>query len=116
MQPRFQADADFNEDILFAVVGRELSVDFQTAVAAGLAGLPDIEVLNRAALESRLLLTHDQKTMPDHFANFIAHQTSSGVLIIPQHVPLAVAVEELLMVWDASEAEEWINRIAYLPL
>jgi hypothetical protein len=114
--PRFQADADFNEDILFAVVRRELSIDFQTAEAAGLAGLPDLKVLERAAAEGRILVTHDQKTMPDHFARFVADQNSSGVLIVPQHLPLAVVVEELLLVWDATEAEEWTNRIAYLPL
>lgn len=116
MQPRFQADADFNEDVLFAVIHRELSVAFQTAEAAGLAGLSDLKVPELAAAEGRILVTHDQKTMPRHFARFIANQDSSGVLIVPQHLPLAVVVDELLLVWDASEAEEWTNRIAYLPL
>lgn len=116
MQPRFQADADLNEDILFAVIRRELSVSFQTAEAAGLAGLPDLKVLERAASEGRILVTHDHKTMPGHFADFVGTQNSSGVLIVPQHLPLAVTVDELLLVWDASEAEEWTNRIAYLPL
>jgi hypothetical protein len=26
------------------------------------------------------------------------------------------AVEELLMIWEASEAEEWANTLQYLPL
>jgi hypothetical protein len=54
--------------------------------------------------------------MPQHFAAFIQNQPSAGLLIIPQHLSYAVVVEELLLIWVASEAEEWINRIAYLPL
>jgi hypothetical protein len=54
--------------------------------------------------------------MPQHFAEFIQHQQSAGLLIVPQHLPYAIVVEELLLIWAASEAEEWINRIAYLPL
>lgn len=53
---------------------------------------------------------------PQHFAAFIQNQPSAGLLIVPQHLPYAVVVEALLLIWVASEAEEWINRIAYLPL
>lgn len=61
-------------------------------------------------------MTHDQKTMPRHFAEFIATEPSAGLLVIPQHLAVAVAVEDLLLVWSATEAEEWINRISFLPL
>lgn len=54
--------------------------------------------------------------MPAHFTAFIAAQTSPGLLIIPQHVPVSIAVEELLLIWHATEPDEWINRICYLPL
>jgi hypothetical protein len=54
--------------------------------------------------------------MPQHFAAFIQHQHSAGLLIVPQHLPYVAVVEELLLIEAASEAEEWLNRIAYLPL
>ena len=38
------------------------------------------------------------------------------LLIVPQHLSYLTVVEELLLIWTASEAEEWINRIAYFPL
>jgi hypothetical protein len=41
MKVRFQADADLHQMIVTALVRREPSVDFQTATAAGLAGLLD---------------------------------------------------------------------------
>lgn len=116
MKVRFQADADLSQTIVLALVRREPSVDFQTATAANLAGLGDADVLALAAHDGRVLVTHDQSTMPEHFARFIATQASSGLLIAPQHIQPVTVVEELLLIWSVSEADEWHNRIAYLPL
>jgi predicted nuclease of predicted toxin-antitoxin system len=113
---RFQADADLNQIIVRAVCRREPSMDFQTAQVAGLSGIADPEVLARAAEEGRVLVTHDFQTMPEHFAEFIMTQQSAGVLLIPQYLPIASAVEDLLLIWATMEAEEWINLIWYLPL
>ena len=116
MMVRFQADANLNQIILLAVRRREPAVDFYTATEAGLAGLMDPAVLARAAHDGRVLVTHDRKTMPQHFAAFITTATSAGVLIIPQHLSVAAAVDDLLLIWHATEAEEWINHIRSLPL
>jgi len=116
MKIRFQADADLNEVLVKATLRREPGIDFQTAQAAGLRGLNDRDVLTLAARTGRLLATHDRKTMPKHFAEFIATETSAGVLIIPQNLPVTRVVEELILIWAASEAEEWRNRIFSLPL
>jgi hypothetical protein len=71
MTIRFQADADFNQTILLAAIRREPSLDFQTAFAGALAGLTDADVLARSAEARRILVTHDQRTMPRHFAEFV---------------------------------------------
>jgi hypothetical protein len=116
MKIRFQADADLNEIIVKAVLRREPAIDFQTARTAALAGLPDREVLALAARSGRLLLTHDRRTMPKHFAEFIQTQSSAGVLILSQRLSVAQVAEELTLIWLATEAEEWVNRICSLPL
>jgi hypothetical protein len=116
MKVRFQADADLNRHIIAAVKRREPMVDFQTAQEAGLSGLDDPVVLAFAASEGRLLVSHDRQTMPWHFAQFIQQRTSPGLLIVSQHLPVSPAAEELLLIWFASEAEEWINHIGSLPL
>jgi hypothetical protein len=116
MKVRFQADADLNQFILIATVRCEPSIDFQGALAAGLAGLSDRDVLAKAAGEGRLLLTHDQKTMPRHFSDFISSVTSPGLIIIPQHLPIASVVEDLVLIWLVTEAGEWESRICFLPL
>jgi hypothetical protein len=38
------------------------------------------------------------------------------VFPISQAVPIGIAVEALLMIAEASEAEEWGNQLTYLPL
>ena len=116
MKARFQADADLNMVILLALVRREPIIDIQTAQAAGLPHRTDPQVLAIAAGEGRILLTHDHKTMPRHFGDYIANNSSPGLLVIPQHISPNLAVEDLLLIWAATEAEEWINRICYLPL
>lgn len=116
MKVRFQADADLNQIILRALIRREPAIDFQTAIKAALTGLTDQDVLALAAGEGRVLVSHDQTTMPYHFAYFIASKTSSGLIVIP-HVsrfPLLWAIYSLI--WSASEPDEWINQICFLPL
>jgi hypothetical protein len=116
MKVRFQADADLNHIIIKATLRREPSIDFQTAHAASLVGVEDPEVLTLATQAGRVLVTHDRKTMPKYFAEFIGHTSSSGVIVIPQKLPIRAAVEDLLLIWTASEAEEWVNRMQVLPL
>ncbi|HVF59769.1 MAG TPA: DUF5615 family PIN-like protein [Thermoanaerobaculia bacterium] len=116
MRPRFQADADFNQLIVKATLRREPSIDFQSAQTANLSGLGDREVLALAARDSRVLVTHDRKTMPAHFAEFVRSVESAGVLIVPQKLLIAKVVDDLILIWAASEAEEWVNRIRSLPL
>ena len=116
MKVKFLADADFSRLVIRGLRRREPMVDFQSAEEADLAGKPDIEVLEIAAKSQRVLVTHDRKTMPDAFGDLVARRQSSGVLIIPQSLPVAVAIEELLLVWSASDAEDWINRISPIPL
>ncbi|GAA6616081.1 hypothetical protein NUACC26_018800 [Scytonema sp. NUACC26] len=69
-----------------------------------------------AALQGRIIVTHDRKTMPIEFGEFIMSQISSGVLIIPQNMPISDVIEGLLLIWGASNTEEWINQIMSLPL
>jgi hypothetical protein len=116
MRIRFQADYDFNAEVIDGLLRREAAIDLQSGHAAGLAGVPDPAVLEKAADEGRALLTHDHRTMPQHFADFISRRESPGVFIVPQQLSIGEAIEELLLIWSASEAGEWVNRILYLPL
>lgn len=116
MKPRFLADADFRRGIVSGLKRREPGIDFQSAQSANLEGLDDLEVLAIAAREGRLLVSHDFSTMPRHFGDFIRKQRSPGAFLIPQDLPIAAAIEALLLIWAASDAAEWENQLTYLPL
>ena len=116
MRIRFQADEDLDEDIITGLRRREPGLDFRTSLEAGLESLHDLDVLERAADQGRVLVSHDRRTMPHHFATFIGRQKSPGGLIVSQRTATAAAIDELLLIWTASEAEEWVNRIVLLPL
>ncbi len=116
MKLRLQADADLNQHIVAGLRRLERAIDIGTADEANLRGKPDPEVLASCAEEQRTLLTHDQKTMPHHFATFLSQGSSPGVMIIPQHMGIGEAVRETYRVWATMEAEEWIDSIRWLPL
>ena len=116
MKISFQADNDLDQRIVAALLRIEPAINFQSAIELNLHGLDDSAVLALAAFEKRILVSHDQSTMPIYFAEFISANTSAGVLIVPQTLSLETVVEEILIIWSASKAEEWINRISYLPL
>jgi hypothetical protein len=113
---RFQADADLNEDILKGVLRREPRIDFRTAAAAGLRSLTDLEVLTLSAREGRVLVSHDRRTMPQAFAEFLRTNKSPGVLIVSQKADLLCAIDDLVLIWMASEAEEWTNQLGAIAL
>lgn len=116
MKVRYLADANLNADIVNGVIRRAPEIDFLTANEANLAGIEDPEVLAIAAQEKRILITHDRKTMPQHFGKFIQNQESAGVFIISQNADVAVIIENLILIWAASEDDEYVNSIRTLPL
>ncbi|MEO8661316.1 MAG: DUF5615 family PIN-like protein [Bryobacteraceae bacterium] len=63
MSIRFQADNDLKFGIVKGARRREPSMDFVSAQEAGLDGVGDPELLDRAALEGRVLVSHDRRTI-----------------------------------------------------
>ena len=116
MRPWFQADADFNQKIVLGLRRREPVVDFQDAPAGGVIGVLDPDVLHKAADLGRILISHDRKTMPAHFARFLDGRSSPGLIIVPQDLDIGLAIEDLLVIWAASDAEEWEDKVGFLPL
>jgi hypothetical protein len=113
---RFQADADIRQQIVRALRLREPAIDFASAADSRLEGVPDPGVLEIAANQGRILITHDRRTMVDHFRNRLEEGKSSpGVFLLSQFAPIGPVVETLVMVWAASEPVEWQNQLRYLP-
>jgi len=67
MKVKFQADADLDGRVLRGLRRVAPEIDVRSAADALLAGVPDIEVLRRAAEQRRVLVSQDRRTMPAHF-------------------------------------------------
>jgi hypothetical protein len=90
MKPRFQADADFNHKIVIGLRRREPSVDFQSAHQGRVVGVSDPDVLGMAAEAARILVSHDRKTMPAHFARFRKTRPSPELIIVSQDLNIGL--------------------------
>ena len=115
-QVKFQADADLKQAIVTGVTRRQPKLSFWSANESKLEGLKDPEVLEIASRDRRLLVTHDRKTMPKEFGEFVMTKTSAGVLIVSQSIPVNEAIDTLILIWETTTAEEWINQIMSIPL
>jgi predicted nuclease of predicted toxin-antitoxin system len=113
---RFLADANLDQDIVDGILRRESRIDFLPAVDAIPERMKDPEVLALAATLDRVLVTHDVRTMPRHFGNFLAVQSSPGVILVPTTVSIGQAIDELILIWHTTKAEEWRDRIVRMPI
>jgi hypothetical protein len=116
MRPRFQADADFNHRIVVGLRRREPSLEILDAYEGSVVGIPDPNVLELAADSGRTSVSHDRKTMPGHFADFVERRSSPGLIIVSQDPDIGAAIEDLLLLWADAEAAEWIDQIGFVPL
>src|ERR1700710_610177 len=116
MRPRFQADADLNNKIVLGIHRREPAIDFQTARTGGVIGEPDLNVLAIAATSDRILVSHDRKTMPSYLSQFLERRASPGVILVPQELEIGRAIDDLVLIWSVTQAEEWHNGLGFLPV
>jgi len=95
---RFQADNDLKFGIVKAVRRREPAIDFVSAQEAGWTGSAILELLDRAATEGRVLVSHDRRTMIGHFrAHWAAGKSAPGLLIVSQGALIGDVVEALVL-------------------
>jgi hypothetical protein len=71
--------------------------------------------LKIAADSNHVLVTYDKKTMPAAFGAFLQQKNCPAVILVPQELALKLAINELLLIWNASEAEDWQGMIAQIP-
>jgi predicted nuclease of predicted toxin-antitoxin system len=114
---RLASDADSNGDVLRGLFRRQPDLDLIRVQDIGLRTADDETILEWAATEDRILLTHDRATMP-HFAyrRVTARRSMPGLFVIRNKPPLGEMIEEILLVALCSTQEEWLGRVEFLPL
>lgn len=80
-------------------------------------GASDEQILQYCQRERRLLVTADRATMPSCLRQHLQQGGESwGVFLVGPQASLGRILDELILVYEATDAEEWRNLLYYLPL
>jgi hypothetical protein len=114
---RLAADEDFNHRIVRGLRRKQLDLDIVRIQEVGLSGAPDPELLEWAANENRLILTHDASTMTKYaYERVVNNLPMPGIVEAGQEIPFGRAIEDILLLANCSLEDEWEGQVVYLPL
>ena len=114
---RLAADENFNNNIVRGLLRRQPDLDIVRVQDSGLSGADDPTVLEWAAQETRVLLTHDVSTITKYaYSRVRAGQSMPGVFEVSRAVPIGRAIEDILLLAECSLDDEWEGHVHYLPL
>ena len=114
---RFAADENFNGDIIRGLLRRKPDLDVVRMQDVGLSGADDGTVLEWAALQGRVVITHDVSTLTKHaYDRVSAGQPMRGVFEVGSNVSIGRAIDDLLLLAECSHDGEWEGQVRYLPL
>ena len=110
-------DENLNNDVLRGLFRRNPNLNIVRVQDAGLRTLDDETILEWAAQEQRVLITHDVATMTVFaYARIAAGLRMPGLFEVPRSVPVATAIEDLHIIAACSSPGEWEGQVRYLPL
>ena len=103
---------------LTVVVHRSSSIVHRpSSVTGGLFPPPSTRILEWAAQEGRIVLTHDRKTfVPFAYERVATGQPMPGVCVVKATAPIGTAIEYILLLLEIIPAEEWENQVRFVPL
>jgi len=110
-------DANFDQRILRGLRLRLPQLDYLIVQDIGLGGLGDPALLDWAAREGRVILSHDVNTLikfgADRLKQFLP---MPGVVIVPEQLEIGRAIDDLEVIIKCSTAADLENQIQYVPL
>jgi hypothetical protein len=107
---------DFNNRIVRGLLRRVSDLDIVRVQDAGLRTREDASVMEWAASEGRVLLTHDVTTMRKPAIERIEMGLPMpGLFEVSQSLPIGQAIEEILLLAECSIEGEWEGQIIFLP-
>ena len=78
---------------------------------------PDPAILEWCEKNQFNLITNNRKSMPQHLSDHLAagHHVP-GIFTINLEVPMGLIIDQLILIISASDEDEYIDRITYIPL
>ncbi len=119
MRPRFLLDEHVDVAIQRQLLRTNILIEVLRIGDEGTltAGVDDPEILEWAGKRGFIVVTEDRSTMPNHVAvHMAAGRTFAGLFWIRPDVSIGQVVEELHLIWQVCEAEEFVDRALFIPL
>ncbi|XWK87058.1 MAG: DUF5615 family PIN-like protein [Phormidium sp.] len=114
---QFLADENFNNQIIRGILRQNPEIDIVRVQDVGLSEADDPTVLEWAAQQGRVVLTHDVTTMTNFaYERIEAGLSMPGVFEVSRRVSVGLAIEELLLIAECSLEGEWEGQVRFLPL
>ncbi len=110
-------DENFDHHILRALLRRVPALDARTVASAGLAGADDPTVLEWAAHEERVLVTHDVRTMTAFAHERVRRgEPMPGVIEVRARAAIGDVIADLLLIVECGTTEDFRDQVVYVPL
>jgi hypothetical protein len=114
---RMAADENFNGDILRRLLRRNPQLDIVRVQDVGLPGASDPVVLEWAAQENRVVVTHDITMLVKHALDraAVGHRMP-GVFAARSDAPIGQTINDLTLLAECRIDREWEGQARFLPL
>jgi hypothetical protein len=115
---RFFCDEPVAVFLADAVLRREPAIEIWCVGQGAMPpkGTPDPDLVIFAEGKQYLLLTLDRKTMAYHVRNHLtAGRHTWGVFLLRAGFAVPRYVDNLVLIWSESQAEDWIDYMGWLP-
>jgi hypothetical protein len=114
---KFAADENFNNRVLRGLLSLLPDLDVVRVQDTEVAGASDPVMLEWAAKEKRILLTHDSETVINFAYERVRNQQPMpGVIEVDPTAPIGLVIDHLFLLAGASLEGEWENRVGFIPI
>jgi len=110
-------DENLDQRILRGLQLRAPGLLYTLVQETALAGAQDAALLQWAAGNQHLLVTHDRKTMLKVVDQRMrSGQKTAGLVIVRKELPLIRAIEDLILLLECSTERDLENQVVFIPL
>jgi hypothetical protein len=113
---RPSADENFNGDIVRGLLRRNPTLDIVRVQDVGLSGADDPSVLQWAADQGRVIVTHVSTLAKHSFDRIAAGQPMPGVFEVRSVAPVGQAIDDLILLAECSFDGGCEGQVHFLPL
>lgn len=114
---KYLADENFHGDVLRGILAAFPDLDIIRVQDTDFIGAKDEILLEEAARQGAILITHDVQTMTKHAYDRIrAGLPMPGIIEVAEDLSIGKAIDELLIVIGAGNPADFENLVTYIPM